>query len=429
MKKINLNFARAIIFSFFFLSSFSYYAQNDSTYLKLISPNGGEYWTVGSYPIISWESKNITLIKIDISLDNGLTWKNIVPYAIASNQSYANWKIPDDTSSMCLIRLTKYDDAKITDSSESAFTINNNSSVTKIVVIGSSTAAGVGASKADSSWVNRYKKYLVQKNTTIQVINLAVGGYTTYDLMPDGFVQPTGRPSPKTSSNITKALSYNPNAIIINLPSNDVTQGFPISEQLTNYDTILAKAAAMNVPVWISTTQPRNLTELQRNQQMAMRDSTYAKFGSFAIDFWTDLANEDGTVNLLYDSGDGIHLNDSGHKILFNRVLDKKIYEQITNLLAVKEIEIIPVKFELFQNYPNPFNPSTTIQFTLLSDSKVTLKIFNILGQQISTLIDANLKSGVYKSVWNASNNAAGPYFYQLQACDFFSSKKMILVK
>ncbi|MBK7107259.1 MAG: T9SS type A sorting domain-containing protein [Ignavibacteriae bacterium] len=417
------------IFLLFIVFNISVFSQTDSTYLKLISPNGGEYWTVGANPIISWESKNVTLIKIEISYDNGSTWETIVPYAIAANFSNSSWIIPEISSDECLIKLSKFDNNEIFDVSEWPFTITEDSVITKLVVIGSSTAAGIGPSNTDSAWVNRYRKHLVQKNTNVQVINLAVGGYTTYDLMPDGFTPPIGRPTPKISANITKALSYDPKAIIINLPSNDVTQGFAISEQLENYDTILANADAKNIPVWVSTTQPRNLTEVQRLQQMEVRDSTYSKFKNFAIDFWTDLANADGTINSNFDSGDGVHLNDAGHRILFNRVVDEKIYEQAVITSVNKYFEIIPSKFELAQNYPNPFNPTTTIQFSISKESKVVIKIYNILGQFIETLVNENLRAGIHKTVWNASNLAAGPYFYVLQANDYFESKKMLLLK
>ncbi|MBK8947049.1 MAG: T9SS type A sorting domain-containing protein [Ignavibacteriae bacterium] len=417
------------IFLLFIILNISVFSQTDSTFLKLISPNGGEYWTVGANPIISWESKNVTLIKIELSYDNGINWQTIAPYAIAANFSYSNWKIPEILSNECLVKISKYDNPELFDISEEVFTITQDSIVAKLVVIGSSTAAGIGPSNIDSAWVNRYRKHLVQKNTNIQVINLAVGGYTTYDLMPDNFIPPTGRPSPKISSNITKALSYEPKAVIINLPSNDVTQGYPISEQLKNYDTIVVKASEKNIPVWISTTQPRNLTESQRLQQMEVRDSTYTKFKNYAIDFWTDLANADGTINSNYDSGDGIHLNDSGHRILFNRVVAEQIYEQAVLTSVNQYFKVVPVKFKLSQNYPNPFNPTTTIEFRLSKDSKVLLKVYNILGQLINTLVDENLKTGTHKTVWNAANLSAGPYFYVLQANDYFESKKMLLLK
>ncbi|MEO1448111.1 MAG: SGNH/GDSL hydrolase family protein, partial [Bacteroidota bacterium] len=101
-----------------------------------------------------------------------------------------------------------------------------------IVVLGSSTAAGAGASPVDSAWVWRYRHYLQSINPANQVSNLAVGGFTSYRIMPTGFVPPASRPSPDTTHNITTALTLAPDAIIINLPSNDVSSGYTVAEQL-----------------------------------------------------------------------------------------------------------------------------------------------------------------------------------------------------
>lgn len=195
-----------------------------------------------------------------------------------------------------------------------------------IVVLGSSTAEGTGPSNRNNAWVNRYRVYLQNLNPQHAVTNLARGGYTTYHLMPDGNVPPAGRAAPDRERNITKALSLKPSAIIINLPSNDATNNYTVAEQLANYDAMLAKARAATVPVWITTTQPRNLSEAQRQNLMAMRDSTFARWGSKAIDFWSEIAEANGRIKSIYDSGDGIHLNDAAHAILFDRVVAAEVH-------------------------------------------------------------------------------------------------------
>jgi len=192
--------------------------------------------------------------------------------------------------------------------------------VIKIVVLGSSTAAGTGPSNTANAWVNLYRQYIKSVNASSEVVNLAVGGYTTYHVMPSDFIPPTDRPAPNTEHNITKALSHNPDVIIINLPTNDAASNYTVAEQLNNYKVILAKATAQNVPVYVTTTQPRNFSADQRKNLIAMRDSTNKKIGTKSIDFWTDIANTDGTVNPVYDMGDGVHLNDAAHTVLKSRV-------------------------------------------------------------------------------------------------------------
>jgi len=91
-------------------------------------------------------------------------------------------------------------------------------------------------------------------------------------------------------------------------------------------------------------------------------------------------------------------------------------------------------KFALDQNFPNPFNPSTTIKFTLSVDSKVNMKVYNVLGQEITTLINSNYVAGPHEVKFNASNLNSGVYFYKLivngiDGSSFSSVKKMILAK
>lgn len=77
-----------------------------------------------------------------------------------------------------------------------------------------------------------------------------------------------------------------------------------------------------------------------------------------------------------------------------------------------------PDKFELYQNFPNPFNPSTTIAYQLTTDSRVRLKIYNMLGQEVITLLDGERPAGFHQEVWNASSVASGTYIYRLVAVD-----------
>ncbi len=88
-----------------------------------------------------------------------------------------------------------------------------------------------------------------------------------------------------------------------------------------------------------------------------------------------------------------------------------------------------PSAFRLFQNYPNPFNPTTIIQYAIGNRQYVTLKIYDMLGREVASLVNANKQSGNYSISFNASNLASGVYFYKLTAGSFISIKKMLLVK
>ena len=87
------------------------------------------------------------------------------------------------------------------------------------------------------------------------------------------------------------------------------------------------------------------------------------------------------------------------------------------------------LNFSLSQNYPNPFNPSTIINFTIPNSGKVTLKIYDVIGEEVTTLVDEELNPGIYNREWKASSFSSGIYFYRLQSGDFIETKKMCLIK
>ena len=93
------------------------------------------------------------------------------------------------------------------------------------------------------------------------------------------------------------------------------------------------------------------------------------------------------------------------------------------------ETDEVPMQFELHQNYPNPFNPVTTIAFSLPETANVNLKVYNILGQQVKTLVSEERKAGNYEVRFDASHLSSGIYFYHLKAGNYSSVKKMVLLK
>lgn len=93
------------------------------------------------------------------------------------------------------------------------------------------------------------------------------------------------------------------------------------------------------------------------------------------------------------------------------------------------ETSDIPDQFSLEQNYPNPFNPSTNIQFNLPEADFVSLKVYNLQGEEVSTLVNEQLNAGVYTADWDASGLASGTYFYVIRTGNFVQSRKMLLMK
>jgi hypothetical protein len=89
----------------------------------------------------------------------------------------------------------------------------------------------------------------------------------------------------------------------------------------------------------------------------------------------------------------------------------------------------LPMKYSLSQNYPNPFNPSTTIEFTLPKSDFVELKVYNILGMEISTLVSKKLNPGNHTYTFDGKKLATGVYYYRLEAGNFIQTRKMIYLK
>ena len=96
---------------------------------------------------------------------------------------------------------------------------------------------------------------------------------------------------------------------------------------------------------------------------------------------------------------------------------------------SVNNINSQPTRFDLKQNYPNPFNPTTTIPFSIPSNSYVSLKIYDLLGREIATIVSEEMPAGSYSRQWNASELSSGIYFYRIQAGNFIETKKLVLLK
>ena len=99
------------------------------------------------------------------------------------------------------------------------------------------------------------------------------------------------------------------------------------------------------------------------------------------------------------------------------------------NVTEVKEHETQPEEYYLFENYPNPFNPTTTIKYQIQELSFVTIKVYDLLGNEIETLVNEQKPTGSYEITWYEEQLTSGVYFYRLQAGSFVETKKMVLMK
>ncbi len=116
------------------------------------------------------------------------------------------------------------------------------------------------------------------------------------------------------------------------------------------------------------------------------------------------------------------------------RLLNVKVANSEVDIARLSDTIQIPDEFGLAQNYPNPFNPVTNIRFELPRTSDITLKIYNVVGQEIASLVNTELTAGFHKVVWNGRNSfgrpvASGIYYYRLTTPEFTQTKRMLLIK
>lgn len=98
-------------------------------------------------------------------------------------------------------------------------------------------------------------------------------------------------------------------------------------------------------------------------------------------------------------------------------------------VVSVGEKQVMPLAFALHQNYPNPFNPSTTLSFSIPYSSFVILSVYNLLGQEVATMVNEVKQPGRYDVAWDAGGHVSGVYFYALTASNIRQTKKLILIK
>ncbi len=221
------------------------------------------------------------------------------------------------------------------------------------------------------------------------------------------------------------------------LPSTDLSNEIVFS--LVTMGTELF--AGTNNGVYLSTNNGRNWSHV--GPQYAYVTSLVVS-GSNLFAGGTYTAYSDGGVFLTTDNGSNWTAVDSG---LTNTDIDalaiggtnlfagtygsgtwvRPLSEMITGVKNKGQNN--PTSFSLSQNYPNPFNPSTVISYQLPLRSYVTLKIYDILGREVATLVNEVKNAGSYSITFNASNLATGIYFYRLQAGSFVQVRKMILLK
>jgi hypothetical protein len=268
------------------------------------------------------------------------------------------------------------------------------------------------ASVADT--INNFKATLENGNTYVAIANgvLAPGSYaanpdgrsTAFTLFIKAMARETGT-SNEVDFFVLHGATDAPTVDVIARGVATLVDDASYSD-ITNYISVPAAAYTLDL----------TLSDGISLVQSYIADLSTLSSGStvvFASGFLTPSENQNGEAFGLYFA-----------------FADGTVGEFPAGVTSVQEISsITPINYNLSQNYPNPFNPSTTINFTISDNEFVTLKIFNILGSEVATLVNQSLVPGSYKYNFDAQNLASGVYLYELKAGNFTEIKKMNLLK
>lgn len=240
------------------------------------------------------------------------------------------------------------------------------------------------------------------------------------------------------SNNYTPAVSYtfnrhyNPATRMVDLTAyvtalRDIDTNCNINFVIYENNLIYAQTGNSTCPgssTWVHKWVVRNMVNGASGE--ALNTGHWAS-GTTITKTWSTTVNN----AWIYTNCDvGVFVYMLGSTLSYNcPVLQTKKESISTFPTGVENQTTVPLKYNLAQNFPNPFNPYTNIHFSIPKDGNVSLKVYNILGNLVSTFSDGFMKAGEYNAEFDGSNLASGIYFYTLKSGDFSSTKKMILTK
>jgi lysophospholipase L1-like esterase len=188
------------------------------------------------------------------------------------------------------------------------------------VVMGSSSAAGVGASP-DQGWAARLGNAMSARRVTLH--SLARAGALTYQAMPAGSPPVAQRPAPDPAINTDRALGFTPRLVILAFPTNDTVAGYDVDETVGNLLAMRRVLQSSAAAVMVLSTLPRDGLDASQRATLVEADRHLAAaLGPCFVDVRAGLDDGQGRIATTYAAGDGVHLNDAGHAVVHQRVRD-----------------------------------------------------------------------------------------------------------
>ncbi len=389
--------------------------------LNLTSPNGGENWSYGTTRNITWTATNVANVKIEYKTSPTAAWQTIVASTPGSTGSYA-WPITKSPSTQARVGISDACYSIQIDCSDNPFTISVAAfSAQPNPVTFGNVPVGTRASRTVT---------ISNAGTAALVVTSVVASDPTFAVSRSSFTIPASQSdtiqlhfAPTVIGSISGEMQFHcnvPGSPMIISVSGSGTTAASISVIAPNggemwragtTETISWSATALTTVAISYKTSP---TASWQN----IAQGVPASSGSYA---WL-VPNSPTTQArvMITDEPSGTVVDSSD------------AFFTILGPTSVTEGGI-PTTFELRQNYPNPFNPSTVIAYGLPKDVMVSLKVYNMIGQEIATLVNERQPAGRYAVSFNTQtlgfNLSSGMYFYRLHAGEVVEIRKMMLVK
>jgi hypothetical protein len=407
--------------------------------VSLLQPNGGEFWIQGQTKQIRWaRTGDVDSVRLDYSTNNGTTWTPIATTP-AIPTSY-NWLVPAVTTTQARVRVTWTDSSNVTDQSDNVFTISGPAALISIANDSLRATAQYGNNVAFDT--------LRISNTGTITLNWTSTGTTWANAFPASGSVPADStrlaPVRFNAAGLlggtyygTLAVSSNdPQRPTVNVPMRfrvfGVAQIIANPRDTLNFGSVrVGRTDTMNVRVrnvgtdtlrtTNSVTPPGRFGTLTPSVKLAPNDSTNIRVVFTPLDSTLSY-----TATLRIITNDPDPADDTVFVTLFGRGAG-------TTSVPLVAHNTVPDRFVLEQNYPNPFNPSTTIRFGIPagvgSNDVATLRVFDLLGREVATLVNQRLAPGTYSAQFETGGLASGVYLYRLAVGHFVETRKMILTK
>jgi photosystem II stability/assembly factor-like uncharacterized protein len=390
--------------------------------LTLTAPNGGESWSYSTTRNITWTSSNISNVKIEYKTSPTAAWQTVVASTPGGAGTFA-WAIPNAPTTQARVRISDVADNNPIDSSDGVF------SITVAAISAQPTSLSFGPVTVGSRRTEIVT--LTNNGTAALVISSVTASNPSFVAGRSSFTISAGQSD-------TLSVRFSPSSIQtfneqLNITCN--APGSPFAVPLTGTGISSATLAVL-VPnggeVWQANTTHAitwSAAGLERveisyktsptSTWLRIAQSVPASQGSFS---WTvpNTPTTQARVRVIDRVSSAVV--DSSDEVF-----------TISGSTGVVEVGGIPTQYELHQNYPNPFNPSTVITYGVPKDGFVSLTVFNMIGQEIATLVNERQSAGRYSISFDtqklAGNASSGLYFYRLSAGDFVEIRKMMLLK